>query len=431
MPENFSPAESRLLLDELGTHIPGLLYQTSGPPDGSDLRVPYIGGRCFEFTGWHPHEIYERPARLIEAIHPEDLPRYLERARESMAALAPFLIELRTVSRLSGEVRWLRVSSRVRSLTNGDLLYNGVAVDITDRVLATRELERANAEMERRVAERTAELHRSNRDLQQEIASRVQAEERVMELQELLAHSSRLSVMSEMAAGFAHEIHQPLAVITNYANGSIRRLANGGVDSASLADKLRHVVAEALRAGEIVQRIRDFLQRRETERRRLDVNEAVRNAIALSSFCTRRHSVSIESRLDENLPPVVADSIQLTQAVLNLLVNGIEAVSALAESARRVDVVTRRAEEDAVEITVVDSGPGIPSELADRVFDPFFTTKPRGLGMGLAMTRTIAETLGGRLQLDAATVPGTCFRLSLPAATVNSPLVAGAARDRG
>ncbi|SOD97180.1 PhnD/SsuA/transferrin family substrate-binding protein [Caenispirillum bisanense] len=264
---------------------------------------------------------------------------------------------------------------------------------------------------ERLVARRTAELHR-------EMDERRKAQEEAQLRLAELAHVSRQSTMGELASGLAHEINQPLAAITNYANGCIRRL-EVDAGNAEILEAIRQIVRQAQRAAGIIQNIRAFLRKGEESRRPLDVNTVLRDAAALLAAETRHARVAVALDLGDGLPPVLADRIQLEQVVVNLMRNAVEAMQAVPPDERRLTL--RTAAEDggtAVLVAVRDTGPGLPADARERVFEPFFTTKPNGMGLGLSISQSIVENHGGWLGIEEEpSGAGTVVAFSLPAWT--------------
>lgn len=250
-----------------------------------------------------------------------------------------------------------------------------------------------------------------------DVSRRKHAEDHVRRLHQELAHMSRLSSLGEMATGFAHEINQPLAAIANFARGRMMNLSTDAADVDATRQTFRNIEEQALRAGEIVRRIRGFIQKREPERREFDLNEAIRESAALLHGEAARHDVTMALDLADSLPPAWGDALQVQQIVLNLGRNAIDAMAGAGSPRRELTIRTQPGPESNVEIVVEDTGPGIPDETRPDIFKPFFTTKETGLGMGLAISRTIAEGLGGRLKDDPAFETGARMVLTIPAAT--------------
>lgn len=286
--------------------------------------------------------------------------------------------------------------------------------EIEERERFEEELQKSYDEMEHRVEDRTLALRTANEFLEREITDRKHAEDRAMHLQAQLAHASRVSIMGEMAAGLAHEVQQPLAVIVNFASGCVLRLKNGRNDTDGQIDALKEISDEAIRASEIIRRIRNFIQKRETERQWLKLTDIVADAVHLARFECRQNNVSIQIASSPDLPLVFADRIQITQVLLNLVLNGIEAMTEAGSIDRCLTIQTSTKNLDLAEIAVSDNGPGVPEQLRERIFDQFFTTKSEGLGMGLSISRSIVETHGGRLCVTTRDDHGSVFSLTLP-----------------
>jgi PAS domain S-box-containing protein len=247
-----------------------------------------------------------------------------------------------------------------------------------------------------------------------DVSERQDAEEDAKKLQNELAHVARLSTMGEMAAGFAHELNQPLTAIQNYASGSVRFLDSGKLDRSELRKAMESAASQALRAGEIIRRIRWFIRRDEPELTPVDVNAVIREAVDLMQSEAHHQSVATHLELAEDLPWVRADTIQIQQTVINLARNGIEAMSENHQARQELTIRTSLNADSEIEVSVADTGPGIPDDLRDRLFDPFFTTKSNGMGMGLAICRSIIERHGGRLSVGE-TEDGTEIRFTLQA----------------
>jgi PAS domain S-box-containing protein len=242
------------------------------------------------------------------------------------------------------------------------------------------------------------------------------AEEQVRDVRLRLEHASRLSVMGELLADMAHEIHQPLGVIANYANGSLKRLKKGQLTVGALKDKLREIAAEAMRVAEVLRRIREFIRRKEPERELVNLNTIVADALQFTRLERREHRVSVVLRPDRDLQPVEADGVQITQVIINLLSNAVHAISDSAIESPRITITTGMTPDGLAEVVVADNGPGISAEDLPRIFDRFFTTKSGGLGLGLPISRSIVESCGGQLSCDSKPGEPAVFRLTLPTA---------------
>ena len=249
-----------------------------------------------------------------------------------------------------------------------------------------------------------------------DITDQRRAEEEASSLRDRLAHVARLSTMGEMATGFAHELNQPLAAINNYARGTIRRLRKIDTpDRDALVEAMEKLAEQAERAGDVIRRIRWFVQKNAPQTAAIDINRAIRHAVELFKEDVLRHQVALDLDLAMALPAVQADSVQIQQVVLNLCRNAMEAMQSCAVGRRHLTVRTRAAGK-AVEVRVIDTGPGLPQEVIDDLFEPFVTTKPDGMGIGLSICRSIVVAHGGTLSADSRDGSGTTFIFTLPAA---------------
>jgi two-component system sensor kinase FixL len=242
-------------------------------------------------------------------------------------------------------------------------------------------------------------------------------ESRLQELQSEVTHMSRFTALGEMASTLAHEINQPLTAITNYLKGSHRLLANvEGASASALRDALAKAADQALRAGHIIQRLREFVARGDSERQVESLAKLIEDAGTIALIGAKEGGIAVSFRLDPKADLVLADRIQIQQVLVNLIRNAIE-VLAEHDGARRLEVTSVACPEDTVEISVADTGPGLAPEVAAHLFQPFVTTKQKGMGLGLSICRTIVEAHGGRIWVEAAPEGGTVFHFSLRAAS--------------
>ena len=246
-----------------------------------------------------------------------------------------------------------------------------------------------------------------------DVTDRLRAEEQGRQHLQQLAHVGRISAMGEMASAIAHEINQPLTAVRTYAQASQRLLARGARPE-DLSNTLERVAAQADRAAEIIRRLRGFMAKEEVRAAPVAPNFIVREVADLCRHEAQQNGVQMQLDLAEGLPRVEVDCIQIEQIVLNLVRNAIEAMQQQPPTSARELTVSTRREGDDVVICVQDSGPGVPPELAASVFDAFFSTKHGGMGVGLAISRSIAEAHRGRLWLEDGTTGGACFKLALP-----------------
>ena len=254
----------------------------------------------------------------------------------------------------------------------------------------------------------SARYHRERRR-----AERAEADIRASKHQAELAHAARLSTLGGMAAGLAHEINQPLSAIVSYARGCARRLRGGDLQPDALLDVVESIEAQALRAAAVLRRIRDFVRHDELPRERVDLAHLVREAARFAEVEAQQLGVALQVEPSSTPLEVEVDAVQIEQVILNLVRNAFEATTSRLGATREVTIRSLRTAGGA-EVTVSDTGPGVPRELMGRLFEPFFTTKRDGLGLGLSISRSIVEAHGGRLWAVPNSPRGTTFHLELP-----------------
>jgi len=230
-----------------------------------------------------------------------------------------------------------------------------------------------------------------------------------------LARVSRLTTMGELAASIAHEVNQPLTAVINNSSACLRLLADGNLGSEVLRRTLEKIIADGTRASAVIARIRGFIQKAPAEKNELDVNELIQEVLALTDRELSENRVLLERELTEPLPPVLGDRVQLQQVLLNLIMNGIEAMTGVSNRPRLLWVQSRIAESENVLVAVCDSGTGLRLD-EDRAFTPFVTTKANGMGMGLSISRSLIEAHGGRLWAGPNSPHGAVFYFTLPVA---------------
>ncbi len=241
------------------------------------------------------------------------------------------------------------------------------------------------------------------------------AEAMAREAQTQLAHITRVTVLGELTASIAHELNQPLAAIVINGNAALRWLAGQPANLDEAGKAAERIVRDANRASTLIARLRTLTKRAAAKSVWLDVNQTVEDTLSLVQSETSRNHVSLRTELASDLPQVQVDPVQIQQVILNLIVNALEAVSGPDAQAREVVVATGLGKSNEVIVTVSDSGRGLNSVPLDQIFDAFYTTKPEGLGMGLAISRSIVESHGGRIWAEPGMPSGATFSFSLPA----------------
>ena len=247
-----------------------------------------------------------------------------------------------------------------------------------------------------------------------DITARKLAQEELEQAQAALAHVSRLTTLGELAASIAHEVNQPLAAVGANADAGLRWLAAQPPDLEEAREALSGIVKDSYRAGEIIKRVRALVKKTPPQDERLNINETIRDVIGLTRSEVQKNSVSLQTYFAADLPLVSGDRIQLQQVILNLIVNAMEAMGAVPAARRELLIVTEKDGSNEVLVAVRDSGPGLDLENSDRLFDAFYTTKPNGIGMGLAISRSIIAAHGGRLWTTPNIPHGAVFQFTLP-----------------
>jgi PAS domain S-box-containing protein len=317
-----------------------------------------------------------------KCVVPEDVAQARADVETALRGESDYFSDFR-VKRADGAIRIIRgVAQIIRNADGKPVRMVGINRDVTDLV---------NAEHER-----------------------VRANEAVQAAQAELAQVARLTTMGELAASIAHEISQPLAAVVSYGNGALRWLAQAPPNLEETKAALKGVVEAGSHAGEVFVRIRDLLKHRKPDYATLDVNQAIRDVTALTGSALRSRSVVIETTLAADLPRVSGDRVQLQQVIMNLAMNGADAMSSVTDRPRLLQVESKANDEGGIEVAIRDSGSGIEDAIRHRIFDPLFTTKSAGMGMGLSICRRIIEAHGGRLWASPCTPHGTEFRFTIP-----------------
>ena len=264
--------------------------------------------------------------------------------------------------------------------------------------------------LQRDELERPAAILETNND----ITERERTEEALSKAQTELAHITRVMTMGELTASIAHEINQPLAAVVTNGSACMRWLTRSQPDLEEARGAVQRIIRDGKRASEIIARIRALLKRTATNRLPLDMNEVIQETMALAQNEARRRRVSLRTDFAGNLPSVLGDRVQLQQVILNLMMNGIEAMSSVSDGSRQLLIRTQRNDSERVLISVTDSGIGLDPKQAERLFEAFFTTKTEGMGMGLSISRSIIEAHGGRLWATPNAGPGATLQFTVP-----------------
>jgi C4-dicarboxylate-specific signal transduction histidine kinase len=288
-----------------------------------------------------------------------------------------------------------------------------VSRDLTAHKRAEAALRNLNESLENRVARRTSELAAANESLTREMNERHRADARSQELQHELSHAGRLSTAGQMAASLAHEVNQPLTAVTNSINAARLLLANGGYDRLGTIREITEEAAkEALRVGQIIRRLREFVTRGETEKDLESLIEMIKDASSFARTGADALGIRVTFDFDPNITTVFVNRVQIQQVLVNLIRNAIEAMTE--SETRLLHMSTRPVSRTFIEIAVADTGPGISPDVAAHLFEPFISTKLDGMGLGLSICRSIVVAHEGELWNEANPAGGTIFRFTLP-----------------
>jgi PAS domain S-box-containing protein len=248
-----------------------------------------------------------------------------------------------------------------------------------------------------------------------------ESERRYQEMQLDLAHANRVATMGQLTSSIAHEVSQPVSAVAINAGAALNWLRRKPPDLEEARTSIEKIVKDAHRSSEVIGRLRALFKKAPPRKEQLDLNEAVDEVIVLTGSEVLKNGISVKTQLADGLRLIEGDRVQLQQVLLNLVVNAIQAMATIADGARDLLITTAPAGSDSVLVRVADSGPGLDSQMLEHVFDPYYTTKPHGMGMGLAICRSIIDAHNGRLWVSANQPRGAVFQFTLPADPVGGP----------
>jgi len=292
------------------------------------------------------------------------------------------------------------------------LLVFGILAVLTSWMSAKRKrtqeaLREARDELELRVEERTAELRQANESLRER-------GEALQEVQTELAHVTRVMTLGELTASIAHEVNQPLAAIVTNGNACLRWLGGASPNLTEARQAVDRIIKDSYRASAVISRVRTLVKKAPARSDLVDLNDVILEVLALAESEARRNHVLLKQQLAGDLPFVHGDRVQLQQVILNLIINGLESIAKSNSGSRELSISSTKDEANNVVVAVRDSGDGLDPANLQRVFDAFFTTKADGMGMGLAISRTIIESHGGRLWATTNAQKGAVFQFTIP-----------------
>jgi PAS domain S-box-containing protein len=355
-------------LRQLTETIPQMLWSA-----GADGAIDYCNQRVLDYTGLSPEQV--QGAGWMKSVHQDEIEKMEQAWRAAVSTGELFQYEFRGRRAADRAYRWCISSALpLRDQEGRVIKWFGSVVDLHDWKEAQQALQMAQVE---------------------------------------LARVSRLTTMGELAASIAHEVNQPLTAVTNNSSACLRLLAADNLKPEVLHRALGEIVADGNRASAVVARIRAFIKKEPVEKNRINMNDVIQEVLALADRELYENRVRLERQLTKALPLVLADRVQMQQVLLNLIMNGIEAMIPVTDKPRSLCVESRVDESGDILVAIRDSGTGLGSA-ADRVFTPFFTTKANGMGMGLSISRSLVENHGGRLWAMPNSPIGAVFSFTLP-----------------
>ena len=369
--ESLRRSESYLAEAQRLTHTGSWVWQIAG------REALYLSEEWYRVYGFDPEKGPPPWEDRLQCIHPEDRTKWQGAIDRAIADTSDYEVEFRILLP-DGTVKYVHTVGHPVMNASGNLVeFVGSSTDITERKRAEESLRQTQAE---------------------------------------LARVSRVTTMGELTASLAHEVNQPIAAASTNANTCLRWLAADTPNIEEAREAAMRIVKDAKRAAEITSRVRQLFRKGSSQRDLVDVNEIIREMIVLLRGETTRYNIVVDTDLATDLPQFLADRVQLQQVLMNLMINGIEAIKD-APGTRELAIKSQRMENEEVLVRVTDSGVGLPPEHTEQIFKAFFTTKPQGTGMGLRISRSIIESHGGRLWAAPNSPRGASFYFTLPSKT--------------
>jgi len=344
--------------------------------DVASRRIIHSSEEYHRLFGFDPTASIPDPAEWVRRIHPDDQERAIDIMGQKIRERADYEVDFRIIHP-DGTIKYVHGTAHPVVGPSGDLVeIVGSCIDVTERKLA---------------------------------------EEARLDAQNKLAHANRVTTMGQLAASIAHEVNQPITGVVANARAALRFLGAAPANLNEVRHTLEEIVKDGNRAGEIIAKIRALVKKMPPQKDRLDMNGAILEVIALTRSEILRSGISLRTDLAKELPAIQGDRVHLQQVLLNLVINAVEAMGSESNSLRELRIVTSDDGSNGVRVVVSDSGPGVDREAVERLFDAFYTTKADGMGMGLAICRSIIQTHGGRIWVTPNTPRGAVFQFRVPA----------------
>jgi PAS domain S-box-containing protein len=361
-------------LQKITSQLPGMVFQFRLRADGSAC-FPFVSEAIRELYRLSPEDVREDASKLFALLHPDDYDGFNASIQQSAQNLSTWSYEYR-VKFDDGTVRWLLGNARLQREADGATLWHGFITDITER----NHLERQDKE----------------------------------HLDEL-AHITRLGLMGEMISGIAHEVNQPLAAISGYTHVSLNLINTENPDLVKLTETLSKTQQQALRAGGIIHRMREFIKSHTKQCSTVDINKLIHAAVDLCIADLKHNDIQLTFELTKNLPPVYVDQIQIEQVLINLIRNSIAALQNIpAKQQPQLTIHSYLASNNEIQVSVEDNGTGIDEDQQQKILMPFYTTKTDDIGMGLSISRSLIEAHKGTFHFSSEPGKGSTFYFTLP-----------------